>query len=282
MNTQLVRFKADSGQEVQVSAQDVRNYICDRATDSEVALFLAHCAAHHLDPFTKEAYLVKYGDKPASIITNYNMFNSRAQKHEDYLGIEDGVVILDKDGEIAHRKGSAVYKMLGEKLLGGWARVHRDGMEPTYVELALDDYNTGQAKWKTSPGLMINKCAKSAAWRTAYPSEFNGMYSAEEMDQALQQPVQVPASVEKAEDPLQPVRELFPTFRLAKGFDTNDAMKAICDEAGVSGMHEMDAATASRIVVWMREEIEKLPTEPDPMPAVTEPEISDDDLLGEF
>ena len=285
MDTQMVKFKSDTGQEVQVTAQDVRNLICQRATEQEVALFLAHCKSHRLDPFTKEAYLVKYGDKPAAIITNYNMFNARAQMHDDYLGIEDGVVILTKDGGVEHRPGSAVYKALDERLLGGWARVLRRDKEPTYVELALEDYSTGLAKWKTSPGLMINKCAKSAAWRTAYPGEFNGMYSAEEMDQATQGTVEVQATVVKSVDYLQPIRDLFKTFRDALGLDKNEAMAAICAEARVSDMHAMDAATAQRIVQWMRARIESLPTEPEPEPQEAQAddyEISDDDLLGDF
>lgn len=285
MDTQIVKFKSDAGLEVQVTAQDVRNLICQKATEQEVALFLAHCKSHRLDPFTKEAYLVKYGDKPAAIITNYNMFNARAQMHDDYLGIEDGVVILTKDGGVEHRPGSAVYKALDEKLLGGWARVLRRDKEPTYVELALEDYTTGLAKWKTSPGLMINKCAKSAAWRTAYPGEFNGMYSAEEMDQATQGAVEVQATVAPAGDYLQPIRDLFKTFRDALGLDKNEAMAAICAEAHVSDMHAMDAATAQRIVQWMRARIESLPTEPEPEAQAVQAddyEISDEDLLGDF
>lgn len=295
MTEQIVKFKSDAGLEVQVTAQDVRDLICKKATEQEVALFLAHCKSHRLDPFTKEAYLVKYGDKPAAIITNYNMFNARAQMHDDYLGIEDGVVILTKDGSVEHRQGSAVYKALKETLLGGWAKVLRKDKEPTYVELALDDYTTGLAKWKTSPGLMINKCAKSAAWRTAYPGEFNGMYSAEEMDQATQPPVEVSAKVEPARpsDPLQPVRDLFPTFRAALNLSTDAAMGAICAQAGVTSMQQIGADAAPGIVAWMRQRIEELPTEPvqEPAPApqaeadavpADEYEISDDELLGDF
>ena len=89
MTEQIVKLKSDARLEVQVTAQDVRDLICQRATEQEVALFLAHCKSHRLDPFTKEAYLVKYGDKPAAIITNYTVFNARAQMHDDYLGIED-------------------------------------------------------------------------------------------------------------------------------------------------------------------------------------------------
>ena len=261
---QIVKFKNDAGAEIEITPQDVTALICPQANKKEVALFLAHCAAHRLDPFTKEAYLIKYGDNPASIVTNYNVFNARAQRFEDYLGIEDGVVILTRDGHISRRQGSAVYgKALGETLLGGWARVKRRNKEDTYVELSLDDYTTGRSKWKTSPGLMINKCAKSAAWRTAYPSEFNGMYSAEEMEQAqAPQPVEAEA-VEPVEAPapqptprpqatgadLGPIKDRFEAFQAAVGGDRTAANHAICDFNGVRSMRaltdEQVAATAA-------------------------------------
>ena len=262
-NSQIVKFTNDAGQAVEITPRDVTALICPNADQKEVALFLAHCAAHKLDPFTKEAYLIKYGDKPASIVTNYNVFNARAQKFDDYVGIEDGVVIMSKDGSIHRRPGSAVYTKLHETLLGGWARVKREGKGDTYVELALEDYDTHQAKWKTSPGLMINKCAKSAAWRTAYPSEFNGMYSAEEMEQAqAPQPVEAEA-VEPVEAPapqptprpqatgadLGPIKDRFEAFQAAVGGDRTAANHAICDFNGVRSMRaltdEQVAATAA-------------------------------------
>ena len=261
MNSGIVKFTNDAGQAIEITPRDVTELICPGATQKEVALFLAHCKAHKLDPFTKEAYLIKYGDRPASIVTNYNVFNARAQRFADYLGIEDGVVILDKQGNIERRPGSAVYtKALGEKLLGGWARVMRRDKEDTYVELALEDYSTGQAKWKTSPGLMINKCAKSAAWRTAFPSEFNGMYSAEEMEQA-QGPVEVepvtvkPVAVEPEAADLDGVRSRFKAFMAATGLNKEAATGALCAKAGVSDMHAMDQKQADMVAAWMDEKV---------------------------
>ena len=267
MNSQIVKFTTDTGQAIEITPQDVTKLICPNANQKEVALFLAHCAAHKLDPFTKEAYLIKYGDNPASIVTNYNVFNARANKFDDYLGIEDGVVILSKDGQIHRRQGSAVYSKLKETLLGGWARVKREGKGDTYVELALEDYDTHQAKWKTSPGLMINKCAKSAAWRTAYPSEFNGMYSAEEMEQA-QRPAVV-EKVERVQDDLTPVRARFKDFKAAAGIEDNgQAMAALCAYAGVSDLAKATPAQIADLCAWMDEKIAE-PQEPEPV----EPEL---------
>ena len=279
MNGEIVRFKNDAGQEVQITPQDVTGLICPLADQKEVALFLAHCAAHKLDPFTKEAYLIKYDpSKPASIVTNYNVFNQRAQRFPDYRGIEDGVVFLSADGKVRHRKGSAVYtrQPLNEVLLGGWAKVYREGMEPVYVELALSDYSTGRSKWKSSPGLMINKCAKAAAWRTAYPSEFNGMYAAEEMDQAQEGSVEVEAEVRPVPEPaqeqprrsahLQPIRDLFKEYAAACG--GKDA--ALANLLGFTGAESMEGIAPDQVAEardMMRKVIEMARAQAAPQPA---------------
>lgn len=270
-NNQIVRFKADSGQEVTITPKDVTDLICPAATQQEVGLFLAHCQAHHLDPFTKEAYLIKYGSAPASIVTNYNVFNARANRFDDYEGIEDGVVFVGGDGKVHHRAGSAVYPALSERLLGGWARVYRRGRKPVYVELALQDYSTGKAKWQTSPGMMINKCAKSAAWRTAYPSEFEGMYSAEEMAQAQEgaaseAPVEVAAAVEpvpsRGPADLSPVREVFRDFREATGLSNDAAMGAICAYCSKPSMDLLTEDDVTRARAWMLEKVREAAAEP--------------------
>lgn len=289
MSDSIVKFKADSGQEITVTAQDVTNLICERATPQEVALFLKHCQAHRLDPFTKEAYLIKYGDKPASIVTNYNVFNARAQQFPDYEGIEDGVVYVDRNGEVRHRAGSAVYPVLGEQLIGGWASVYRKGKRPTYVELALSDYNTGQAKWKTSPGMMIDKCAKSAAWRTAYPSEFDGMYGEEEMEQAQTGTVEVqatvldtqpapapqPAAAQQKPAPavdLSPITGLVGDYMAATGFDKVRANRTLCEYGGVHALRELSAEQVGTTAEMMRDVIKQArdaqqTLDPDPQPA---------------
>lgn len=248
-----------------------------------------------LNPFTQDVYLVKYGNAPASIITNYQVFNRRANKQPNYGGIDSGVVVL-RDGEVVKKKGSAVYKIIGEQLIGGWAEVKfTDGKIPAYAELALTDYSTGKSNWAKMPGVMIDKCAKAAAWRLAYPGEFRGMYVSEEMDQAQPQPREVAAEVEAPKPvDLQPVRDLFKPFMAATALDSAGAMAAICAAVGCTSgsMHDMTLMQARRAASWMEEEIaarsahsEPAAPEPEPAPAY-EPApaeyATDDDLLGGF
>lgn len=261
MSEAIAKFTADNGQEVTVTPEDVRSLVCPQATPQELALFVAYCQTHRLDPIgAKDAYLIKYGNGPASMVTNYQVFNRRARKSPDYRGIESGVVVLGNDQKVHHKPGSAVYGW--EQLLGGWARVHVAGWEvPVYAEANLSDYSTGRSQWAKMPGVMIEKVAKSVAWRTAYPEEFGGMYSTEEMGQARaerpapqpeachapgDQPVE-PDEVEAAPDLLAPVRERFARWRRASGLDPREAERRLCEVAGVERMQDMDEGQVARV-----------------------------------
>lgn len=296
----IIEYKDDAGRPVKFTSQDIRERLCPNATDSELALCVELCNRQHLNPFAQEVFLVKYGSAPASIITAYQVFNSRANRQPNYGGIDSGVVVL-RDGEVVKKKGSAVYKVIGEQLIGGWAEVvFTDGKKPAYVELALTDYSTGKSSWAKMPGVMIEKCAKAGAWRLAYPNELRGMYTGEEMDQKVERDMRADSqtveaeSVEPVVDHLQPVRDLFKPFMAATALDSAGAMAAICAAVGCTSgsMHDMTIMQARRAASWMEEEIaarsaHSEPAAPGPEPApVYEPAPAeyetDDDLLGGF
>lgn len=178
---QSIQFVDDAGNAIVVTQQDVMQYICDKATAQEVVFFMELCRAQRLNPFLKEAFLVKYGSGPASMITAEIVFERRANAHPDYEGMECGIVYMTKDGVISKREGTATYKVAGETLIGGWAKVHRRGRSDSYAEVSLDEYDKKQSVWKQMPGVMIQKCAKGVALRLAFPTDFQGMYLEEEM-----------------------------------------------------------------------------------------------------
>lgn len=181
---QVIDFVDDAGTKIQISQQDVYQYICDKATPQEVVFFMELCRSQRLNPFKREAFLVKYGSSPASMITAEVVFERRANAHPSYKGMEHGIVYLDANGNICKREGTATYKAAGEVLIGGWARVHRSDRSDSYAEVSMDEYNKNQSVWKTMPGAMIDKCARAVALRLAFPSDFQGMYISEEMGTA--------------------------------------------------------------------------------------------------
>lgn len=182
--------KAAAPRDVQVSEltlDDIKNFICPEANDQEAFMFLKLCQARNLNPFTREAYLIKYGGK-ANMVVGKDAFTRKAEAHPQFDGFEAGIIVAGEDGSIASREGSFVRPK--ETLLGGWAKVHRkDRKIPFYAEIGLREYDKGQGSWKVMPATMIRKVALVQALREAFASDLGGMYDQAEIIEAESQEV---------------------------------------------------------------------------------------------
>ncbi len=189
-----VEFKSLSGIMVQLDAATVRNTLTrgnGKVTDQEVAMFLRTCQAKALDPLENgEVYLIKYDDKaPAQLVVGCHAYVRRADHFPDYRGHRSGITVIRNNTngvpEPVQKEGCCVYKQLGETLIGGWCRVYRErskgNVEETFVEVSLDEYSTGKSNWVSKPATMIQKVAKSQAFRAAFPNEYEGLYTIDEM-----------------------------------------------------------------------------------------------------
>ena len=167
------------GQHLAVTFDDVKNFICKEATIAECRIFLETCKQYHLNPFTKEAYLIHYdnknGDTASTIVLGKTCYMKMAEAHPQYDGFEAGIIVLDVEaGELIHREGSIIYE--GEKLLGGWAKTYRkDRSRPFYEEVNFSEYDTKQSLWVTKPATMIRKVALVHTLREAFPATFGGL-----------------------------------------------------------------------------------------------------------
>lgn len=183
MARELARYTARDGSEITLSDDGIRRYLCDseNVTDKEVMLFAALCKSRGLNPFIREAYLVKFRDKPATMIVAKEVFVKRAASNQRFRGFEAGITVMTADRtRVLHRPGSML--MDGESLLGGWCRVHVDGYEiPMYDEVSMREYDKGRNSWLTMPATMIRKVAITHALREAFPDDLGGCYGAEEM-----------------------------------------------------------------------------------------------------
>lgn len=196
MANEIVEYKADNGQDIKVTEQDVRDLMAangnamDNVTSQEVKMFLRLCQSQRLNPFTRDAYIVKYGNSPASVIAGKDAFVKRATRNKRYRGHEAGITIIGTDKKIHRREGSML--LGGETLVGGWCKVYLEGYEcPIFDEVALSEYSApdkhGKNGWAKMPATMIRKVAVCHALREAFPEDLGGLYGAEEMDQAKQQ-----------------------------------------------------------------------------------------------
>ena len=180
-----VEIEAMDGQRMTVTFDDVRNFICKEATIAECRIFLETCKQYHLNPFTKEAYLIHYdnknGDTASTIVLGKTCYMKMAEAHPQYDGFEAGVIVMDEAaGELIHREGSIVYQ--GETLVGGWAKTYRkDRSRPFYEEVNFSEYDTKKSLWVTKPTTMIRKVALVHTLREAFPATFGGLIDESEV-----------------------------------------------------------------------------------------------------
>lgn len=189
MASEIVQYVADNGQDIEVSEQDVRDLMAANGsnpkifTTSEIKAYMRLCQAQRLNPFTKDAHLIKYGNSPAQIVAGKETFTKRAQRNPRFRGYTAGITVIGTDGKLHRREGSMLIK--GEVLIGGWCSVNIEGYEkPMFDEVSLAEYDTGKSNWKRMPATMIRKVAICHALREAFPEDLGGLYGPEEMDQA--------------------------------------------------------------------------------------------------
>ena len=189
-NTGLVEYEAN-GEMVKLSPAMIKKYLVSgggNVTDGEVMMFLSLCRYQHLNPFLREAYLIKFGNTdPATIVTGKDVFTKRADAHPNYKGKKAGVVVLKENGEIEEREGTMV--LPNENLVGGWAKVFIKDKEAEYQSVSFDEYagrkkdGTLNSQWAKKPATMIRKVAVVQALREAFPDRFQGMYAKEEFQE---------------------------------------------------------------------------------------------------
>lgn len=178
----MVRYET-GGQEITLTQSDVKNFLvtgdADKVTDKELKLFLELCKAQKLNPFLREAYLIKFGND-ANIITGKDVFLKRARANESFRGFKAGIIVQSEKG-IEKREGT-FYLKGQENLVGGWASIYiKDWDVPFDHTVALSEFNKGTATWKNMPAIMIRKVALVQALREAFPDDLSQLYAAEEM-----------------------------------------------------------------------------------------------------
>lgn len=179
----MVKYEA-GGQEIQLSQSDVKNFLvsgdANRVTEKEFKLFLELCKFQKLNPFLRDAYLVKFGDKDANIIVGKDFFIKRAYANEKFKKYTAGIIVLEQNGDLENRAGSFYAKQV-ESLVGAWCKVEFTDGTDFYHTVAFDEYNTGKSTWASKPATMIRKVALVQALREAFPEDYQGLYDSSEM-----------------------------------------------------------------------------------------------------
>ena len=140
----------------------IRDMFAKGATDNEFLVMMELASRYQLDPFSRQIWLVKYGDNPAQIFAGRDGYLAIAHRSGQFDGMESGT---RKDGDA----------------LVGWCKVYRRDMShPFEIEVHASEYSTGRNLWKDKPRTMIQKVAEAQCLRRAF--SISGLYSPEEID----------------------------------------------------------------------------------------------------
>ena len=182
-NELMVQFSVD-GNDIKLTPKIVQDYIVGsdngKITLQEFKFFTELCKARKLNPFLKEAYLIKFGKNPAQIVVGKDAILKRAIVHPQYDGREQGIIVQKENNEIEYRKGT--FKLPNEKIVGGWAKVYRkDISHPTEITVSFDEVaqrkgdGSLNANWSKKGATMVEKVALVRALRETFVEDLGGM-----------------------------------------------------------------------------------------------------------
>ena len=197
--------KADYTRE---QVETIKATVARGASDAQLALFLQTCKSRSLDPFTKQVYFT-----PQGIIVSIDGLRAIAERTGAYA---PGPTRYEYDDA----KALAAAYVTVKKLVGGsWHEVE----ESAFIE----EYRVSSPIWKKMPRVMLAKGAVARALRRAFSSDLSGLYAAEEMDQAREEPTVVNRPVTVEVVPVNRNAEFSSALAAIEAAQSLDALKKI-------------------------------------------------------
>ncbi len=152
-------------------------------SEGDCLRFMNLCRGRELNPWTGDCFMIGFDSSNGpsfELITSYQALLKRAERSPNFDGLEGGVVVQIGD-QLEQREGSLIAK--GETVVGGWSKAYRTDRRIAHTAIVdLKTYSTGRSRWGVDPAGMIQKVAKAAALREAFPNTVGGLYVQEEME----------------------------------------------------------------------------------------------------
>ena len=159
------------------------------STSDEFLMFLHFCRTSGVDPLRGQAHFIvrEWVDKRTSqkrrettMMVGIDGMRSRAEQHDDYLGITSAAVRDGDTFEVDFGAGAVTHKAKfprSGKVLGAWSKVLRKDRAPSVVWVDMAEYfQEYNPIWKEKPEIMITKVAEATNLRHEFPEPFSRVY----------------------------------------------------------------------------------------------------------
>lgn len=185
----------------------LKTHYAPGATDAELKFLVTQANELGLNPFRKECYFIpqKVWDptqnkkvKKWSVQVGIDTFRKRGLARKD-VDWHDTIPFFIAADQQAYEWRN-IPRLIMEGKMPSYPDMAVSYIQPKgmskpikhvvywheYVKLRTD--GTPAALWGKMPGIMLCKCAEAGAWRKAFPDQFGGMYTTDEMQQADKEP----------------------------------------------------------------------------------------------
>lgn len=152
----------------------IRNTVWSEAMNEyELAMFLQVAKNYELDPIQKEICLIKFKGKN-QIITTRDWFLKIANRNPEFQWINSMEVRQNDDWwwyDYSTHIVDHQYKLNKAErwdIVGAWCVCKRNGRDPVFVFVDIDEYDKKQFTWNSHKSAMIRKVAESIALKKQF------------------------------------------------------------------------------------------------------------------
>lgn len=159
--------------------QTLKSTVAQGLTDEEFFLFAQFCKSTRLNPFKKEIWAIKAGNR-LQLMTGIAGYLAIANSQKEFDGMETMTEFREDRKPISST--CIVYRK-------DRTRPHKCTVY--FSEYYKPGYNGKESNWDKMPITMLEKVAQAHALREAFPQELNGLYTEEEIPREYSAPVEI-------------------------------------------------------------------------------------------
>lgn len=190
----------------------IRKIFAPDLTNDEFGFFFGLGKSLGANPFMREIWAVKYGNRPAQVFLGRDFYRKRAQEQPSYNGHSVDAIYSNDIYRVVNGIPEHEYNLRDRgQLVGAYCVVYRkDTEKPFFVFVEFGEYYQGNkdesgkvkkksngqsmqpTNWDTKGATMIKKVAESQGLRGAFQGVFKGTYDESEAwaDDSGEVPVQ--------------------------------------------------------------------------------------------